>query len=459
MKKSVFILIIFLFFIIPSIFALNLQVEKKSSNEEMVLGMKSPTIFKLNIKNNGPSSNFKIYTIFGSGYSPKESFKISSKETKEIDFEVIPPYESPKIGEVLFEYYIKDLSNEKDEFKGILSTKVWKLENALNIGANDIDTKNNKIKIYIKNRANYNFKKLDVDFSSIFFDGSESFSLGPHETKIFEISLNEEDTKKLTAGFYTIEAIVNAEGNSAKITGKINFAENKDIDEELRKTGFVVSTITVTKSNKGNVPETVEIKISKNIISRIFTSFNLQPNSVSRKGFLIDYSWIEELSPGEKLEIKARTNWLLPLILLFFIVIITIFFREIMKSTLTIKKRVNFVKSKGGEFALKISLLIHAKKHVDNVLLVDSIPTILKLYPHFDRGEGSKFNENLKRIEWNFNKLNAGEKRIVSYVVYSKVGVLGKFALPRAKAVYDIGGKIYESNSNQTYFLSEQKTG
>ena len=61
-----------------------------------------------------------------------------------------------------------------------------------------------------------------------------------------------------------------------------------------------------------------------------------------------------------------------------------------------------------------------------------------------------------RRIEWHFDKLEAGESRIISYIIYSKVGVLGKFALPTTTAVYEKEGEIHESESNHAFFIADQ---
>lgn len=46
--------------------------------------------------------------------------------------------------------------------------------------------------------------------------------------------------------------------------------------------------------------------------------------------------------------------------------------------------------------------------------------------------------------------------RTLSYIIYSKVGVLGRFALPVARAVYQREGKVYEAGSNQAFLVTEQ---
>ena len=55
--------------------------------------------------------------------------------------------------------------------------KLIELEDAFEIGSNEINPESNSLEIYIKNKVNYNFENLDIEFSSAFFDTKESFSL------------------------------------------------------------------------------------------------------------------------------------------------------------------------------------------------------------------------------------------------------------------------------------------
>jgi len=53
--------------------------------------------------------------------------------------------------------------------------------------------------------------------------------------------------------------------------------------------------------------------------------------------------------------------------------------------------------------------------------------------------------------------MDKGEKRVLSYLIYSKVGVMGRFSLPEAAAVYEREGEIHEVESNKAFFVAEQR--
>ena len=457
MKKSLgLFLFAFIILFLPLTLAINLDVQKNSSDEVMIIDLNKPAVFDLSVKNNGPTDNFMIYTFFGSGSLPKEKFTVNSGQTKKIQFIVSPPYDVTRTGPVVFDYFIKGSDNS--EYKSALNVKVINLNEAFEIGSADFDPESSSVEIYIKNKINFNFDNLNVKFSSNFFNLDKSFALASKETKKFEITLDKEQFKQLTAGFYTINSEITTEGKTANVEGVMDFVGKKSITTEIEKYGFFVSTSIITKSNDGNLPEFAQIIIQKNIISRLFTSVNPQPDNVERNNSKIFYTWNRELKPGESLEIKTKTNWFLPLISIIFIIAIVIFVKEYTRTNLKLRKRVTFVKSKGGEFALKISLIVEARKQVENLLIVERIPPLLNLYKKvFGREAPTKIDEKMKKIEWQFKRLEAGEKRMITYIIYSKVGVVGKFALPRTIGIYEREGKLHEASSNQAFFLTEQK--
>ena len=60
-----------------------------------------------------------------------------------------------------------------------------------------------------------------------------------------------------------------------------------------------------------------------------------------------------------------------------------------------------------------------------------------------------------RRLLWRIPKLNAGEERIYSYVIYSKVRVIGRFELPAAMASFKHAVETHQVVSNRTFFVAE----
>jgi hypothetical protein len=126
-------------------------------------------------------------------------------------------------------------------------------------------------------------------------------------------------------------------------------------------------------------------------------------------------------------------------------------------TSVTLRKRATYVRTKGGEFALKITLIARAVKFVEKIKVVDKIPNLVKVHERFGAVEPDEIDERNRRLCWNIDALQAGEERVFSYVTYSKVAPVGRFELPTATAIYEQEGKVHEVTSNRVFFLTEPK--
>jgi hypothetical protein len=449
MKKI--LLLSFLIFILPSIIALNIILEKENNEGIMVQGIDQPAIFNFKITNPDRATELIFMNFLGFIIEP-ETIQIDEDETKDIQFKIYPKKHFDYLGFYIFKYSIfKGEERLNDE----LVLKIIDFKDAFKIGAQEINPESNSLEIYVQNKENFNFEQLHVKFSSAFFDLEKDFTLGPNEKKSFNVKLNKEDFKKLIAGFYTLSAEITLEDKKANLEGIIKFNEKDIVTTEKKEYGFIISSKIITKENKGNVIVETETTLKKNIISRIFTSFSPEPSTVERKGSQVYYVWNQKIKPGETLKIVVKTNWLFPFLIILILLTIIILVKQSTKKHLIIRKKVTFVKSKGGEFALKVTLKIHARKYIERIRLIDRLPPLVKLYEKFGIEKPIRTDEKNKRIEWAFEKLEAGETRVISYIIYSKVGILGRFILPSAMAIFERDGKICETHSNQSFFMAE----
>lgn len=452
--KKIFPLVIILLLIFPLISSTNVQVEKQSDDEVMIVDANIPAIFKLKVTNLGTEDNILFYNFFGSDNFPKEKVNFKQKETKIIDVGIYPRQDLKYDGMVNFDLYI--MGQDKESIKYPLTVNVIELKEAFEVGAEEFEPDSNKVFVYIKNKVNFNFENVEIKLESPFFKFEELIYLIPYQKKVFEVTLNKEDFRDLVAGYYTLNAEIQAEEKKTEVEGVMRFSEKDIVVNSQNEYGIIINTKTITKTNEGNVISPSSTVIKKNIISRLFTTFSPEPDIVERTGTKVYYTWEKELNPGEELKIVIKTNWLLPLLAILLIVSIVLLTKQFSKTDLVLKKRVNFVKAKGGEFALKVSLIITARNFVERVNVIDRFPFVAKLHERFGGEIPNKVDEKNRKLEWYFDKLEAGESRVISYIIYSKVGVLGKFILPTTTAIYEKEGKVKEAESNQAFFIAEQ---
>lgn len=453
--KKVFGVIIFLVLLfIPMVFALNIEVEQPAAKSAMILGINKPAVVDIEIKNRGlDDENLKFYTYFTPTMFPKGITPIASGETKEVRLEFYPPERIKESGYQTFDYFIR--ADDGAEMKESLTINVVELKDAFEIGSGEVNVDEETLQIYIHNKVKFDFKNLKVRFSSPFFDFEEEFDLGPNQRKDFVVELNREDFKKLSAGFYTLNAKVEAEKVNAEIEAPIKFVEKDILTETSSDYGVIVNTKTITKTNEGNLVSNTQTLIKKNIVSRLFTTFSPEPDVTERQGFNVYYTWNQEINPGESFEIKVKTNWLFPFILILLIVLVVGVTKYYSNRNLVLRKNVSFVRTKGGEFALKVSVFVRAKNYLEKVNIFEKVPAIMKIHDKFGVEKPARVDEKARKLEWRFDKLEKGETRVLNYILYSRVGVVGKFALPRTNALFEREGKIKERNSNQTFFVIE----
>ncbi len=452
--KKIFLVIIISIFAVSMISALSLNIEKVSENEAMIIGLEQPAMFDLKIINNGDGNNLIFYNFFGSDTLPKGTVSIGAYETKEVQVGVYPRSDLKQEGRIQFDIYIKGEGGEQMTYP--LMVNVVTLKDAFEIGAEEFKPDSNNISVYIRNLVNFNFNGMKATFKSPFFNFEKTLSLKPFEKQVFEISLNKEDFRDLMAGFYTVNTEINVLNQKADVQGTLKFMEKNIVTTTKDAFGVVVYTQKIIKTNDGNILSATETVLKKNIVSRLFTTFSPEPDIVERKGLVVYYTWEKELKPGEKLSISVTTNWLLPLLAILLVIAIIILVKKFSRTNLVLKKRVNFVKAKGGEFALKVSVIVTARKFVEKVNIIDRLPPITKLHERFGGEMPKKVDLRNRRIEWHFDRLQEGETRMISYIIYSKVGVLGKFELPTTTAIYERDGEVHEAESNRAFFMAEQ---
>lgn len=453
--KKIILLFLTTILVLPFVLSLNINVEKLSSDEVMILGLDQPATFDLNITNNGGTEYVSFYTYFSPEVFPIGTVKLEPLQSERIALKIYPP-EKIKIGRYIFNYYIR--ADDGAEVSESVMVNVVNLNDVFEIGSEEFNPEDNTIKIYVQNLVSFNFEKINLKINSAFFNLDKEISLGPNERQNFTIEINKEDTKKLMAGYYTMNGNIKIGEKETKVEGTLKFLERNILTTNKKTYGFIINTNSIEKTNEGNIPVDTETVIKKNIISRLFTTFSPEPNLVEREGFSIYYTWKNTLNPGESLNINVKTNWILPFVLAILIVVVVVIVKTTSKKPLTLEKKVQFINSKGGEFALKVFINIEANEFVEKITVIDRLPYLTKIYEKFEGEKPARINEKTKRIEWNFERMHAGEKRVLSYVLYSKIGVVGKFALPNSTAMYEKNGKVQESQSNQAFFMIEPRT-
>lgn len=457
MKKKVLSLIgVIILINIISVTAVNLEITSKSVSNSYLIELNDPAVFDLTIKNLDKSDSFQIYSLVGINIT-HEPFRINKDETEIVRIYLTPQdYLRSNPQSYTFEYKIK---NSKNEIKSeTLTINIVSLNSAFSIYPTPINPKSDKINVNIKNNLIKNLKNVKFKLESEFFnDYEKELSFGPNEIKKVEININKNELKTLTAGNYILNSQISLQNNIVNLESKIKFLEDEGIEISESEEGVIIQRTEIVKKNIGNTKQLVAISQKKNFIVYLFTTTNIPSTKVETDGFYKNYIWEKVLNPDEELRVITRTNWLFPIIIIIIIIIGAGLIRKSIYDNLELTKKVSFVKTKGGEFALKVSVKARAKKQIKKIKIIDRLPSMVKLYDKFGMISPDKIDLESRKLYWNIPKLNKGETRIFTYIIYSKIGVFGRIELPETKAIYEESGESKETYSNKSFYVREEK--
>lgn len=456
MKKYGALLAILIISIIAAqlvvISALDIDISKKDVSSMAIVELNKPAIFDITINNNGDEAEIlQIYTLISRvNLEPKDSFIVEQESSKTIE---VKAYPRNIPGSFSFEYKIKNAGGEIKTDN--LAMSIVRLKDAFDIYSENIYPGLKKATIHFENKGGHSFSNMQARFLSAFFDSTQAFSLGPYEKKEFEIDIDEGKTGELFAGPYIMDTKLTIEGKDADTSNIFEFTEQPGIKTTESSEGFINKRYEITKDNQGNTPIDIEILVKKNLLASWFTTFSMAPSNQDKVGFYTYSIFKKTIEPGESLTIVTRTNWWFLILIVVGIILIWYLTRKYVTTKLVLTKRVSFVKTKGGEFALKISLIAKARDSIEKLRIIDRLPAMVKIYEKYGPVTPDKIDEKNKRIEWSVENLRKGEERIFSYIIYSKIGIVGRFELPTAKALCETHGKLKEFTSNRAFFINE----
>ena len=426
-----------------------LEVEKIDKGSTIISEVSEPAVFDFVITNAGQEGNFEIYSLTVP-ITPTNKIKLKTGDNV-VEIRANPTEELRKnLGYFTFQYEIK---GPQTLFKDSLLLKIVQLSDVLEVNPSPILPNDNIAEVKIKNTQNANLKNVQIKLDSPFFTEKQTLNFAPNEEKTLNIDVNK-DAKKLSAGNYIVKAEIEIEKAKTEEHGTIEYLEKEGNSFEKNTEGFIIRKTIITKTNVGNTDIPATINFKKGIIGRLFTLNSPSVTKIERQGLSVIYVWNKNLSPGETLQVESTTNYTIPFLILILIIVIGIIAQLYYFTALAINKKVSFVRTKGGELALKVTLHVKARRHIDKIQLIDTLPGMTKLYEKFGKAP-DRIDENSRRLFWNISSLNAGEERVFSYIIYSKLKVVGRFELPSATAIFSHEGTTKEAWSNKAFFATE----
>ncbi len=447
MKKTGFnikflIIVAILFMIIPLVRSEDkFTIEKQVISNAVALELDSPAEFDLTIKNNqGSADLFEIYSLSSVEITPAGTFSVDGSSSKTIRVKFVP--KTKTIGAVGITYYVKGYGAGPEATKqDSITIRAYPLSQIILVGIPESITRDDEeVTITFTNTEKINFGDVQISCKSDFFDFTQTIAINGGDK--VDITVPLKNLQALNAGKYPITFEFTIQDKKTNIIKDTNLVEITKITEsEFKRINLLSYTRSILRKNDGNTVEYVKFELSQNFFERFFTSYNIKPSESYGQGLNVVSVWKKELKIGDSLDVKATISYVPLIILLGLLIVAYIIYRVYNRPRIILRKKMLKVKTVGGEFALKIVLIVkNIGKEAKDVVIVDRIPVAAKIHEHFGAIKPEKVEHD--KLLWKFEQLMPGEEHVLSYVVYSKVTFIGKLNVPIAVAHYsDVKGK------------------
>ena len=214
--------------------------------------------------------------------------------------------------------------------------------------------------------------------------------------------------------------------------------EFASINREEQEQSFLFKTTErVLLTNDGNTDRLVTVMLPANHLQRPFTSSN--HDMIYEEG---RYVWEVVVPAGASAEVVFTKNyrWFIATVV---VALLSVFLYFRLRSPVLMIKEARGVSGDEGMSDLKVRLFVknRSNKLIQGVQVFDKIPSIASLQQGHALGsiKPSKVT-NVKSgtmLQWDIDVLEPYEERIITYVVESKLKIIGRMSLPLAKTKFD----------------------
>ena len=429
--------------------AADVQLGETMIHNIIIKELNNPAKFEITITNNNDYDDiFHIDTLQDINITPQDDVLVPKNSAKTVEKEIYPSADMRKTldGLFTFEYYADgDKSNVK---KSAMTLDFVTLSGLITVTVPPTITKDTSKITAIINLTKDATLDADLTIVSELMSFTEKVTL-TNEGLVLEIPLK--DTLP-NAGTYEVKSTFEIDGYSHVETGNIVLESEISLNElEPLKSGYFLNSQTVyEKENTGNSVTDATITIKKSVISGLFTTFSIKPSSVKTEGSTATYEFTKELNPGESLSVTATTSYYLPIIIIVLLILAGWIFVVVTTPQVKVMKKAVRVRTKSGAFATKIVLSVKntGKTDVENVKIIDRLPPFTELVPG-KFGTISPTEIRKSTLIWNLDRLGPQEDIMFSYIVYSKLTVIGTLNIPLTYVTYiNAKGALHESKSN-----------
>lgn len=311
-----------------------------------------------------------------------------------------------------------------------------------------------KIKIVLNNQNVLDYKNLTIKIESNLFRDELHVPLGPREDKTVEITKRvdgmtpPQKDRLVIAIFKDNRMIVSPIVQEYEIKEYLH-QENLKEEQSFLK---IRQGIKVT-SNNPDYKGAVRIPTTALQSLLLSTSPRAEILREEDKQYLV---WGVKLDKDNTMNIYMTKNYR-PIVVIILAAIAAVILYFVFRSPLVVRKSVaNIGMSEGGISEAKVVVRVknRSSAQIASIEVMDNLPHIAHVEKELSIGsmQPHAILKHPKRgimIKWTIEALEAGDERVLSYRMKSRLSILGEFNLPSATARCKVGDKVVISNSNR----------
>ncbi|HLP79465.1 MAG TPA: hypothetical protein VK158_02425 [Acidobacteriota bacterium] len=304
------------------------------------------------------------------------------------------------------------------------------------------------------NKNPLDINSLVVTLTSPLFNEEFSTQLAPNDqvTKILSYKINPQTPPQKAYVDIALKANNISLGSMKRVQLEVIPAlpgfEREVVTEEKE---WLKEVYVVKLFNNGNVEATEKVQLESSFLQRLFTQSDIEPTYQKIDGEY--YSVFDvTLAPGTGLQLSVVKNYqpfAITTAILLVVVLVCVTLYYLLRSAVVIRKEVRVIEQQ-EEGVSKMKVLLHVKnrtgKLLENVKVIERTPNITEVDKQFAVGtlkptkivaHGSKGT----LVRWDFATLEPYEERIITYIINSKLSILGDIGLPASIVKYDTYGQ------------------
>ena len=310
------------------------------------------------------------------------------------------------------------------------------------------------IRVSLNNQNVINYTNLTLRVDSNLFREEIYFPLGPKEDKFVEVIKNFDDSASPQQDKLVVTVLKDDRIIVNPIVREFEIKEYV-VQEQLPKESSFLKIRSKVNIFSNNHDYKGSIRAETTPFKNLFTSTYPRAESVKEgeKHYLV---WQVRLDDKNAMTVNTTENYR-PLVVILVLGVIAIILYFLFRSPIVVRKSIaNVGMSEGGISQAKVVVRVknRSPSQITGIEVIDHVPHIAHVEKEVSIGsmQPHAIMQHPKRgvvIKWNVEVLEAGDERVLSYKMISRLPILGEFNLPSATARAKVGNKLILSNSNR----------